>query len=334
MSGLGVVGAGAWGTALAFQLARVNPDLSIYLWGHDPAQQRSLQQERCNKFCFPNYPFPANLHPVVDLKEIVNMVDGMVIAVPSHAFGEIIEKLLVNHQFSAPIISATKGLDPTTAELLHTTVYRYGRETYPFSILSGPSFANEVMAQLPTAITIAAAQTAQALWWQDYFHNDFFRVYTTQDIIGVQLGGAVKNVLAIATGIADGLGYGANARAALITRGLAEMLRLNAILGGEQATLIGLAGLGDLVLTCTDNQSRNRRFGIAIGEGKTIKEAQKELHQVVEGYQTAKLMHQLSQHHKVEMPICSSVYKILYEQQPVSKVIQQLMARTPKAEDI
>jgi glycerol-3-phosphate dehydrogenase (NAD(P)+) len=332
MLGIGVVGAGAWGTALAFQLARSNPELPIYLWGYNPAQQKQLQQERCNKSCFPNHPFPANLLPVVEITEMLPAIAGMVIVVPSHAFTELVKNLFNKYAFSLPILSATKGLDPVSAELLYKVIHQYGGESYPFSVLSGPSFATEVMAQLPTAITIAAVKKEQAVWWQNYFHSDYFRAYTTEDIIGVQLGGAVKNVLAIATGVSDGLGFGANARAALITRGLAEMLRLNKELGGERNTLMGLAGLGDLVLTCTDSQSRNRRFGIALGEGKTPAQAQKEQHQVIEGYQTAKLLQQLLQHHKIEMPICTAIYKLLYEHLPVRQVIQDLLGRTAKAE--
>lgn len=331
MSVLGVVGAGAWGTALAFQLARANPASTIYLWGYDPEQQREMLREGRNHYNFPNYPFPANLQAVVDLAEVAQ-ASALIIAVPSHAFSTVIEKLIVQHQFHGPMLSATKGLEPTTGDLLHTVVQRFGGEHFPFSILSGPSFANEVMAQLPTAVTIGAAELAHAKVWQQYLHNDAFRVYTTTDIIGVQLGGAVKNVLAIATGIADGLGYGANARAALITRGLAEMQRLNQSLGGKNTTLMGLAGLGDLVLTCTDNQSRNRRFGLAIGAGKSIEETKAESNQVVEGYQTAKLLHQLLQQHPVEMPICNAVYHILYKGSSVKEVIQTLMSRAPKGE--
>jgi len=329
MSGIGVAGAGAWGTALAFQLARANPTVSVYLWGHNSTQQKQMQQERCNQRCFPHYPFPANLQAVVTLAEMVKMVSGLVIVVPSHAFIEIVEVLFKPLAFSLPLLSATKGLNPNTAELLHAAVYQRGGSAYPFSVLSGPSFATEVMAQLPTAITIASQNKEQAQWWQNYLHGDYFRVYTTDDIIGVQLGGAVKNVLAIATGVADGLGFGANARAALITRGLAEMLRLNKALGGERDTLMGLAGMGDLVLTCTDSQSRNRRFGIALGEGKDVVHALKEQDQVVEGYQTAKLLQQLLHHHPLEMPICTAVYKLLYENLPVRQVIQELLARTP-----
>jgi glycerol-3-phosphate dehydrogenase (NAD(P)+) len=331
MTTIGILGSGSWGTALAFQLARANPNASIYLWGHNPDKQKKLIQDRCNAQYFPEYPFPENLLPVVELTDLLKKSECLVLAIPSYAFSDLMEEIF-KHEITLPILSTVKGLSPDSAELLHTIVQSYAGTDYPFAVLSGPSFATEVMANLPTAVTIASEQLQQAEMWQRYFHSDYFRVYTTDDIIGVQLGGAVKNVLAIATGIADGLGFGANARAALITRGLAEMMRLNQALGGKQTTMTGLAGVGDLVLTCTDNQSRNRRFGIALGSGKTIKEAQTVINRVVEGYQTTKLLNHLKQLHHIEMPICEAVYAILYKNIPIPQVMQELLARSPKGE--
>jgi glycerol-3-phosphate dehydrogenase (NAD(P)+) len=328
MNAFAVLGAGAWGTALAYQLARANPTSTIHLWGHDPFKQREWQLHRCNRDYFPHHPFPAQLHPVVTLEEAVTEVIGVVIAVPSHAFNQLIHDLAPLCSTSLPLLSATKGLTPTSGSFLHTVV----KSNQHFAILSGPSFASEVIHELPTAITVAASNHSYAHFWQTHLHTNLFRVYTTNDMIGVQLGGTVKNVLAIATGIADGLGFGANARAALITRGLAEMIRLNQVLGGKPTTLMGLAGLGDLVLTCTDNQSRNRRFGMALGNGKSIKEAQHEVHQVVEGYLAAKLLQHLAQQHSVDMPICNTVYSLLYAGIPVKQAIEELLAREPKEE--
>ena len=328
MSAFAVLGAGAWGTALAFQLARANPDASIYLWGHDPDKQKLLQQQRCNSNFFPDVLFPANLTAVTELSAALKNVAGIIIAVPSHGYAELIKNISPLCPLTLPILSATKGLAPQTGSFLHSIM----NEQQHFAILSGPSFASEVIQQLPTAITIASAQPAYAQFWQTHLHSDFFRAYTTDDIIGVQLGGTVKNVLAIATGIADGIGFGANARAALITRGLAEMMRLNQTLGGKQATLMGLAGVGDLVLTCTDNQSRNRRFGMALGAGKSIQEALVDIHQVVEGYLAAKLVYNLAQQRHVEIPICEVMYALLYKNLPVKQAIQELLTRAPKME--
>ncbi|MFI4955305.1 MAG: NAD(P)H-dependent glycerol-3-phosphate dehydrogenase [Gammaproteobacteria bacterium] len=328
MQKFAVLGAGAWGTALAFQLARVNPDSTIFLWGFDPEQQKRLQQDHCNVQCFPDHPFLENIYPVIELTEAISNVKGVVIAVPSHGYADLIARISPLCSTALPILSLTKGLDPHSGNFLHTVM----NPEQHFSILSGPSFATEVIKQLPTAITIASSQHEHATFWQTYLHSDFFRVYTTDDMIGVQLGGTVKNVLAIATGIADGLGFGANARAGLITRGLAEMMRLNQVLGGKHTTLMGLAGVGDLVLTCTDNQSRNRRFGIALGSGKSIDDALLEVQQVVEGYLAAKLVHNLAEHHQVEMPICNAVYAMLYKNIPIKQATQELLSRTPHKE--
>jgi glycerol-3-phosphate dehydrogenase (NAD(P)+) len=328
MNNFAVLGAGAWGTALAFQLTRANPDSIIYLWGHNPQSQRKLQEQRCHAELFPNNPFPQNLHPVITLDEALHNVAGIIIAVPSHGFSELIQKLTPLCSLSLPILSATKGLDPISGNFLHEVVAKEQN----FSILSGPSFATEVVKELPTAITIASTHHEYAQFWQTHLHSALFRVYTSEDMIGVQIGGTVKNIMAIATGVADGLGLGANARAALVTRGLAEIMRFNQALGGKQATLMGLAGIGDLVLTCTDNQSRNRRFGMALGMGKSVSAAQLEVQQVVEGYNAAKLVHNLAKLHQIEMPICDIIYDVLYKELSVQQAIQELLSRAPKEE--
>lgn len=319
-----VLGSGAWGTALAFQLARSHPDRTIFLWGFDPKEQKALIENQCNMEYFPDDLFPPNLKPVIELSKTLENCEGILIAVPSIGFADTVKNLPID----IPVIAATKGLDPKTGSFLHTLVNK--KQNY--SVLSGPSFASEVMAGLPTAVTIASEDINHAKFWQKHFHNDYFRVYTSDDIIGVQLGGSVKNVMAIATGISDGLGFGANSRAALITRGLNEMMRLNEALGGKQATLLGMAGIGDLILTCTDNQSRNRRFGMELGKGKSIEEAQKIVKQVVEGYYAAKLVDQLAERHHVDMPLCSGMYEILYKNLPVKQAFQELLSRAPKEE--
>lgn len=328
MPAFAVLGAGAWGTALAFQLARVNPEHTIYLWGYNPAKQKLLQEEQCNRSCFPNHPFLSNIHPVIELTDAMTKVSGIVLAIPSHGFADLIKKITPLCSTELPILSLTKGLDPHSGKFLHTVM----PPNQHFAILSGPSFAAEVIQALPTAVTVASTYPHFGQFWQTYLHSSFFRVYTIHDIIGVQLAGTLKNVMAIATGIADGLGFGANARAGLITRGLAEMSQLSLTLGGEQQTLMGLAGVGDLVLTCTDNQSRNRRFGLALGAGKSIQEALAEIQQVVEGYLATKLVHNLAQQHKIEMPICHAVYEVLYENIPLHQAIQELLARPPHPE--
>lgn len=332
MKALAVLGAGAWGTALAFQLTRVHPERTIYLWGNDPKQQQDMQKDQCNKLSFPEYLFPPHLKAVVELEDAVKEVEGIIIAVPSVGFSDLIKKLSTLCPASLPMVTATKGLDPKTGKFLHTIAHEILDGKQHYSVLSGPSFASEVIAGLPTAVAIASSDIKKAEFWQNHFHNDFFRVYTTDDVIGVQLGGTVKNVLAITTGIADGLGFGANARAALITRGLSEMARLNEALGGKDHTLMGLAGVGDLILTCTDNQSRNRRFGIELGKGKSIKEGQEAVKQVVEGYYAAKLIHEVAQKQKVDMPICSLMYEILYQQLPVRDAFLELLSRAPTQE--
>ncbi len=327
---IAVVGAGSWGTALAIQLAlRGKP---VILWGHSARQIRLMREKRENSRYLAGVHLPPNLHPESDLARTVSHTDDILIAVPSHAFREIISTMVPLLPPSTRIAWATKGLEPGSHKLLCEVAQEVAGNQRPIAVISGPTFAREVAKGLPTAVTIAANDTLFASELANHLHSGQFRPYTSTDMIGVSVGGAVKNVLAIAAGIADGLGFGANTRAALITRGLAEMMRLNKALGGQQETLMGLAGLGDLVLTCTDDQSRNRRFGLYLGQGKNLEQARTAIDQVIEGVQTAREVYTLARQRGVEMPITEQVYRVLHQGQTPGKAVESLLAREQKKE--
>jgi len=327
---IALLGAGSWGTALAILAARNG--CQVLLWGHNPDHIAALARDRENKQFLSGLAFPDNLQVTNDLAEIAAFSDVLLICVPSHAFKDILIKLKPHLSNEVKIAWATKGFNADDGSLLHEVVADiFGTQT-PAAILSGPTFAREVAADLPTAITIAANQPDFARQLADRLHGGRFRTYTSSDVIGVEVGGAVKNVLAIAAGIADGLGFGANTRAALITRGLTEIIRLGVKLGGKPDTFMGLAGLGDLLLTCTDNQSRNRRFGLALGLGKDRKDAIAEIGQEIEGVFAAKETYLLAQKHGIEMPITEQTYKVLYEGLDPLTAVQNLLAREQKSE--
>jgi len=327
---IALLGAGSWGTALAILAARNG--CQVLLWGHNPAHVAALTRDRENKQFLSGLAFPDNLHISGDLAEIAAFSDLLLVCVPSHGFKDILVKLKPYLSRDVKIAWATKGFNPDDGSLLHEVVADlYGTDT-PAAILSGPTFAREVAADLPTAITIAANQPEFANQLSDMLHGGRFRTYTSSDVIGVEVGGAVKNVLAIAAGIADGLGFGANTRAALITRGLTEIIRLGVQLGGKPDTFMGLAGLGDLLLTCTDNQSRNRRFGLALGLGKDRTEATAEIGQEIEGVFAARETYLLAQKHGIEMPITEQTYKVLYEGLDPLTAVQNLLGREQKSE--
>jgi glycerol-3-phosphate dehydrogenase (NAD(P)+) len=256
----------------------------------------------------------------------------ILVAVPSSAFRSTLENISPLLRADARVFWATKGLEQGSNKLLHQVARDTLGSRFPTAVVSGPSFAAEVARGLPTAVTVASANAEFARDIARNLHNRTFRAYTSDDVVGVELGGALKNVLAIAAGISDGLGFGANARAALVTRGLVEMVRLGVVLGGRRDTLMGLSGLGDLILTCTDNQSRNRRMGLALGQGKTLEQAFAEIKQVVEGVQTAREIYELAKSHAVDMPIVAQVYAVIYEGLPPRDAVQALMEREPKAE--
>lgn len=327
---IALLGAGSWGTALAILAARNG--CQVLLWGHNPAHVAALTRDRENKQFLSGLVFPDNLQITGDLAKIAAFSDLLLVCVPSHGFKDILVKLKPYLSRDVKIAWATKGFNPDDGCLLHEVVADIFDTDTPAAILSGPTFAREVAADLPTAITIAANQPEFSNQLSDMLHGGRFRTYTSSDVIGVEVGGAVKNVLAIAAGIADGLGFGANTRAALITRGLTEIIRLGVQLGGKPDTFMGLAGLGDLLLTCTDNQSRNRRFGLALGLGKDRAEATAEIGQEIEGVFAARETYLLAQKHGIEMPITEQTYKVLYEGLDPLTSVQNLLGREQKSE--
>ncbi|MEZ5477252.1 MAG: NAD(P)H-dependent glycerol-3-phosphate dehydrogenase [Thiolinea sp.] len=329
ITSLAVYGAGSWGTALALQLARNG--LAVGLWDIDRAHVQTLAQARENQRYLPGIAFPDNLHCEPQLQQLATVHRDHLIVVPSHGFRALLQQLQPLLAVDARIWWATKGLELESGRLLHELV----EEELPglcYGLVSGPTFAGEVAKGMPTAMTAAASESGCAQLIADAFHGQHYRVYTSDDVVGVELGGAIKNVLAIAAGISDGLGFGANARAAIITRGLAEIMRLGGRMGAQPETLMGLAGVGDLVLTCTDDQSRNRRLGLALGQGKPMAQAIDEIGQAVEGAKSARSVGKLAQREGVEMPICQIVYRILYEDLPPRQAVQELISRTPKSE--
>mgnify|MGYP000305087858 FL=1 len=326
-----VLGAGSYGTALAICLAR-NGHKTL-LWGRDAHHVTAMAQDRENNKYLADCPFPENLALEADLEKAVQASDNLLVVVPSHAFADMLKQIKPMLTDNAKIAWATKGLDPQTGDLLQNVARQVLGDSMTLAVLSGPTFAKEMASGLPTAISLSSEDDEFVAELSDLLHCEKrFRVYSNKDFIGVQLGGAVKNVIAIAAGIADGIGFGANARTALITRGLAEMTRLGLALNAEPATFMGMAGLGDLVLTCTDNQSRNRRFGLALGQGNEVEQAITDIGQVVEGYRNTKEVYMLAQRHDVEMPIVEQVYQVLYRGKNAKLAAADLLSRDKKFE--
>ncbi len=330
---IAVLGAGSWGTALAIQLARAGRP--VLLWGRGAAHLAACAAARCNERYLPEAPFPPSLQVESDLAKAVAAARDLLVVVPSHAFRGLLQEVaskLATATDGYRIAWATKGFEVATGLLPHQMAREVLGPAVPVAVLSGPTFAREVGAGLPTAMTVASTDKASADDLALALSSHQFRAYTSPDLIGVEVGGAVKNALAIGTGIADGLGFGANTRIALITRGLAEMSRLGVKLGAHPATFMGLAALGVLVLTCTDNQSRNRRFGLLLAAGKTMDEAAAEIGQVVEGVKAAKAVHAVAAREGIEMPIINAVHGILHEGLPVADAVKRLMGRELKPE--
>lgn len=326
-----VIGAGSYGTALALTLARNQHP--VVLWGHDPQHMARLAAERENAAFLPGIPFPPDLHIEADLAKAVTASRDILVVVPSHVFGEVLQQLRPYLRPDSRLVWATKGLEAETGRLLQDVAREVLGDAIPLAVLSGPTFAKEMAVGMPTAISVSASDPQFSADLQQLFHcGKSFRVYNSPDFIGVQLGGAVKNVIAIGAGMSDGMGFGANARTALITRGLAEMTRLGVALGAEAATFMGMAGLGDLVLTCTDNQSRNRRFGMMLGQGHDVVQAQASIGQVVEGYRNTKEVYVLAQRLGVEMPITEQIYQVLYCGKDAREAAVALLARASKSE--
>ncbi|KJY89571.1 glycerol-3-phosphate dehydrogenase [Vibrio neptunius] len=326
-----VLGAGSYGTSLAISLARNGAN--VVLWGHDPEHMTRLQSDRANHEFLPGIDFPQSLIVESDLEKAVQASRDLLIVVPSHVFGIVLNNIKPHLRADTRICWATKGLEPETGRLLKDVAIEALGEEYSLAVLSGPTFAKELALGMPTAISVASPDESFVSELQEKIHcSKTFRVYANSDFTGMQLGGAVKNVIAIGAGMSDGIGFGANARTALITRGLAEMTRLGAALGAQPETFMGMAGLGDLVLTCTDNQSRNRRFGLALGQGKDVDTAQDEIGQVVEGYRNTKEVWLLSQRMGVEMPIVDQIYQVLYQGKDAHIAAKDLLARDKKSE--
>jgi len=324
-----VVGAGSWGTALAIHLAREGHPTR--LWGRDGAQIDLMRETRRNERYLPGAGFPDELQATKDLRQALEGARDVLIAVPSHGFRATLQNIKPHLGRDARVAWATKGFEIATGMLPHQ-VAREVLGPRAGAVLSGPTFAKEVGAGLPTAMTVASEDEHFAKELALRLSGPSFRAYTQTDIMGVEVGGSVKNVIAIGSGIADGMGFGANTRVALITRGLAEMMRLGVALGAARETFMGLAGLGDLVLTCTDDQSRNRRFGMALGRGQSLEDAQSGIHQVVEGVTGARAVHDVAQQLEVDMPICREIYRIMHEQKPVRDAVQALMGREVRSE--
>ena len=326
-----ILGAGSYGTALAISFSRNGSP--AYLWGHNPAHIEQMRAEKQNRRFLPDIPFPDELHLESDLAQALNRSQDILIVVPSHAFNEILEQIRPHLQSHHRLIWATKGLERDSGRLLQTVAEERLGTQYPLAVLSGPTFAKELAQGLPTAITLASNNASFALEFQARIHcSKHFRVYVNQDMIGVQLGGAIKNVIAIGAGISDGIGFGANARTALITRGIAEITRLGVSLGANPNTFMGMSGLGDLVLTCTDNQSRNRRFGLMLGEGLDTQTAMSNIGQVVEGFYNTKEAYLLAQRQGVEMPITEQIYQMLFCGKNAQEVALSLLGRERKGE--
>ncbi|GAB4221735.1 MAG: NAD(P)H-dependent glycerol-3-phosphate dehydrogenase [Francisella sp.] len=325
-----VLGAGAWGTALSLHLAYCGHNVRINSWQSDH-NERMLKNNNNYEY-IPNINFPAGLKAIQDWQSQIDNFDSVLIATTSSGFEDTILKLKDNILPHQGIISATKGFSHNNCELL-SDIAKSILPSTKFAVLTGPSFAKELANRLPTAVVVASQDLDYANYVQTIFSNENLRCYTTTDIIGAQIGGAVKNVLAIAAGISAGMNFGVNAHAALITRGLAEIKKLGVKMGANPETFIGLSCLGDLLLTCSDNQSRNRRFGLYLGQGMTIQQALKEVNNVVEGYYTAKAVYNLAKKYNVEMPLVFATYRILYENENPRDIVTELMTRQLKSEN-
>ncbi|QIW16341.1 glycerol-3-phosphate dehydrogenase [Pasteurellaceae bacterium RH1A] len=334
---IAILGAGSYGTSLAIALARRGS--KAHLWGHSPHKMEKMARERKNQEFLPDVAFPEDLIVETDLGQTLAKVKDILIVVPSHVFREVLLQMKPFLRDEHRIMWATKGLERDTGRLLQEVVVEILGDNHPLAVLSGPTFAKELAQGLPTAISLASNDPVFADEMQQRIHcSRSFRVYTNSDMVAVQLGGAIKNVIAIAAGVSDGMGFGANARTALITRGIAEISRLLVSLGGNPTSLMGMAGLGDLVLTCSDNQSRNRRFGLMLGQGKGIEEAIAEIGQVVEGYYNTKEAYLLAQRQGVEMPIVEQIYQMLFcgknTKAHIRKGVSALLGRERKGEEI
>ena len=325
-----VLGAGSWGTALAALIARHGHH--AVLWGRDADAVEAINQRHEHPRYLPGVALPPSLRATTDLAAAMRDVDLVLVVVPSHAFTETLHALAPLRPARAGVAWATKGFEPGSGRFLHEVAADTLGPDVPLAVVTGPSFAKEVAQGLPTALTVQGDDRAFAGLVASVLHGPNFRAYTGDDMRGAELGGAMKNVLAVATGAADGMGLGLNARTGLITRGLNEMLRLNAAIGGRPETLMGLAGLGDLVLTCTGDLSRNRRLGLALGRGQSLQDAVREIGQVVESVQTADEVMRLADRHGLELPIAQAVRDVLHGDLTPAEALSRLLARERKPE--
>ena len=330
---IAVLGAGSWGTALAVLVAENG--FSVSLWGRNPERMKALAQARGNSAYLPGVAFPDRLTIEADLPRLAQTCDDFLVTVPSRSFRRVLEDLAAARRGRLNALTlawGTKGFDPQGSVMLSDVVEQVFRGAAVRAIISGPTFATEVARRLPAALTVAGDDLEVAERVATWLRNDRVRVYVSDDLPGVQLGGAIKNVIALAAGISDGLGFGANARAALITRGLAEMNRLGVALGGKPHTFMGLSGIGDLILTCTDNQSRNRRVGLGLGRGQPLADVLREVGQEAEGVSTVRELYGLAKHLNVEVPITEQVYRVVYEGCSPLRAVADLLGREPKPE--
>jgi glycerol-3-phosphate dehydrogenase (NAD(P)+) len=325
-----VLGAGSWGTALASLLARNGHDTVI--WGRNAEQVRSINESHENARYLPGISLPESLKASTDLAETVRDADFILVVTPSHAFKETVQALAPHRKAGVGVSWASKGFEPGSGRFLHEVAAEILGDDVSLAVVTGPSFAKEVTQGLPTAVTVHSDDADFAQTVAEALHGPAFRAYTGNDMMGAELGGAMKNVLAVATGVADGMGLGLNARAGLITRGLNEMLRLNHALGGRAETLMGLAGLGDLVLTSTGDLSRNRRLGLALGQGRSIEEAVASIGQVVESIQTCDEVMRLAERFEMDLPISALVQRVLHQEITPQEGLQMLLAREQKPE--
>lgn len=322
---VGVVGSGSWGTALAVMLSKKGYNVNLWSWLED--ESKRLAETRENIELLPGIIIPSNVTCTWDLEKCISNVDIVVTAVPSHAVRSTARKLKDLVQKDQVIVNVSKGLEESTLMRLSEVI----SEEVPhakIAVMSGPSHAEEVARDIPTTNVVASKEREIAELVQDVFMNPKFRVYTNPDIIGVELGGSLKNVIALAAGICDGLAFGDNTKAALMTRGIAEIARLGVTMGAKLETFAGLSGIGDLIVTCTSMHSRNRRAGILIGKGKSLEEALQEVHMVVEGVNTTRAAYRLAQKHNVEMPIVNEAYHVLFEQKNPKVAVVDLMMRS------
>jgi glycerol-3-phosphate dehydrogenase (NAD(P)+) len=326
-----VIGAGNWGTALANLLARKGIDVVIWSFESDVAE--TINQDHTNPRYLRGIDLHHGLRATPDLPEAVRGADWIVSVTPTQHVRQVMQQAARHMEPTALLVSASKGIELSTLDPLDRVLGEVTPRSLPApAFLSGPSFALEVAREQPTAVTVASRDPASAQRTQQLFQAPYFRVYTTPDVMGVELGGALKNVIAVAAGMASGLGLGHNALAALITRGLAEMARLGVALGADPLTFAGLAGMGDLILTCTGELSRNRAVGVELGKGRSLDEILSGMDTVAEGVSTARAAHALARKHNIEMPIVQQVHAVLFENTPAREAVETLMLREPKSE--